>query len=197
MTSSSSNTAAESMSRPSLANSRSSRFSCHALWIIRSRVEAAIYADALRFISIDAEDVAAGAIVPPSKIAPCVETTMRHEKLEFRAAAVSRNPATGRLIKTYPHLAPAEIEDALARNAAAAKVWRDTSMEERVRCYERLALTLRDQSDLLACRATTEMGKTIRSARMEIDKCIVLLQWLIAHGPSILADEVVEAEDPD
>src|SRR5262249_11302525 len=92
---------------------------------------------------------------------------------------------------------PAEIEAALARNAAAAKVWRDTPMQERVRCHERLALTLRDQSDLLACRATSEMGKTIRSARMEIDKCSVLLQWLVASGPSILADEVVEAEDPD
>jgi succinate-semialdehyde dehydrogenase len=122
---------------------------------------------------------------------------MKHEKPEFRAAAVSRNPATGELIKTYPHLAPAEIEDALAKNAAAAKVWRDTSMEERVRCYERLALTLRDQSDLLASRATSEMGKTIKSARMEVEKCVALLRWLTVHGPSILADEPVEAEGLD
>jgi len=122
---------------------------------------------------------------------------MKHEKLELKAAAVSRNPSTGELIKAYPHLVPAEIEDALARNAAAAKVWRDTSMEERVRCYERLAQTLRDQSDLLARHVTSEMGKTIKSARMEIEKCVALLRWLTVHGPSILADERVEAEGLD
>src|SRR6516225_380847 len=167
MTSLSSNMAAASMSRPSLTNSPSSRFCCHAASIIRRRVKAAIYPDASRFTSIDAEDVAAGAIVHHSRLRElCVETMMKHEKPEFRAAAISRNPATGELIKTYPHLAPAEIEDALARNAAAAEVWRDTSMEERVTCYERLALTLRDQSDLLAGHATSEMGKTIKSARM-------------------------------
>jgi succinate-semialdehyde dehydrogenase len=122
---------------------------------------------------------------------------MKHEKLEFRSAAVSRNPATGELIRTYPHLASVEIEDALARNAIAAARWRDTSMEERVRCYQRLALTLRGQSDLLASRVTSEMGKTIKSARMEIEKCAVLLEWLTAHGPATLANESVEAEGSD
>jgi succinate-semialdehyde dehydrogenase len=122
---------------------------------------------------------------------------MKHEKLEFRAAAVSRNPATGELIGTYPHLAPAEIENTLARNAAAANAWRNTSMEERVRCYERLALTLHGQSDILASSATREMGKTIKAARMEIEKCVSLLQWLTVHGPAILADEPVEAEGLD
>jgi succinate-semialdehyde dehydrogenase len=117
---------------------------------------------------------------------------MKHEKLEPKAA-VSRNPATGELIGTYTYLTPGEVEGALARNAAAAEAWRNISMEERVRCYQRLALTLRDQLEVFAILATSEMGKTIKSARMEIEKCAALLHWLVAHGPSILADELVEA----
>ena len=117
---------------------------------------------------------------------------MKYEKLEPKAA-VSRNPATGELIGTYTYLTPGEVEGGLARNAAAAEAWRDISMEERVRCYQRLALTLRDQSEVFAILATSEMGKTIKSARMEIEKCAGLLHWVVAHGPSILADELVEA----
>jgi succinate-semialdehyde dehydrogenase len=122
---------------------------------------------------------------------------MKHEKVEIATGAVSRNPANGDLIATYPLLTPAGVEDTLARNASAAMAWRATPMEERVRCYERLAQTLRDTSEVLAITATSEMGKTIKEARAEIEKCATALNWLAARGPAMLADEPVESEGFD
>jgi succinate-semialdehyde dehydrogenase len=47
------------------------------------------------------------------------------------AHAVSRNPATGELIATYPFQTPVEVEDLLTTNAAAASMWRATPMARR------------------------------------------------------------------
>jgi acyl-CoA reductase-like NAD-dependent aldehyde dehydrogenase len=98
---------------------------------------------------------------------------------------------------TYPFLTPTEVGDRLARNAAAAMVWRATPMDEKIRCYQRLASTLRDTSAALAMTAASEMGKTSGEARGEIEKCASALSWLATHGPAALADEPVESEGSD
>jgi succinate-semialdehyde dehydrogenase len=101
------------------------------------------------------------------------------------------------LIKTYPYQTRQEIERTLAANAEAFKVWRNTPMTERVACYRRLAATLRSRSEPLAQLITSEMGKTIREARAEVEKCALALKWFAEHGPAFLADEPVEVENGD
>jgi succinate-semialdehyde dehydrogenase len=122
---------------------------------------------------------------------------MNTAAIDISSGAVSRNPTTGELIKTYRFLKPQEIESTLAANTTAFKVWRDTPMAERVACYRRLAATLRSRSDALALLATSEMGKTFRSSHAEVEKCAMALEWVAEHGPAILADESVEAEGTD
>ena len=56
-------------------------------------------------------------------------------------------------------------------------------------CYWRLAATLRERSEAIALLVTSEMGKTIGSARAEVEKCAATLEWLAEYGPAILADE--------
>lgn len=116
---------------------------------------------------------------------------------ELAAAAVSRNPSTGELIKTHSFQSLKDVEQTLAMNAQAFAIWRNTPMAERVHCYRRLAATLRERSEHLATLATTEMGKTIGSARAEVEKCASTLEWLAEHGPGILADEPVKGEGDD
>jgi succinate-semialdehyde dehydrogenase len=126
-----------------------------------------------------------------------LEILMNTVALDITSGAVSRNPTTGKLIKTYPYQTRQEIERTLAANAEAFKVWRDTSMTERVACYRRLAATLRSRSEPLAQLITSEMGKTIREARAEVEKCAAALEWFAEHGPAFLADEPVEVENGD
>ncbi len=42
--------------------------------------------------------------------------------------------------------------------------------------------------------ATSEMGKTIKESRGEIDKCVWVLEFYADHGDSFLADEVVNTD---
>lgn len=111
--------------------------------------------------------------------------------------AISRNPATGELIARYPFQSPADVERLLDANAAAFRLWRATPMTERVATYRRLAAVLRDRADALAALITAEMGKTMRAARAEVEKCAATIDWIAANGPAILADEPVAVDGDD
>ena len=114
---------------------------------------------------------------------------MSNSKPSAATAAISRNPATGELIETYPFQTAAEVEQTLASCAAAYTTWRRVGLAERLACYGRLAATLRDRSEPLARLITAEMGRTITLARYEVEKCAGAIEWFAEHGPAILADE--------
>ena len=109
----------------------------------------------------------------------------------------SRNPATGALIRTYPLQTGEEIDHVLGASAAAYATWRAQPVEERVSCFRRLAGTLRSRSETLAGMITAEMGKTLREARAEVEKTAAALDWLVEHGPAILADEPAPTDGDD
>jgi succinate-semialdehyde dehydrogenase len=113
------------------------------------------------------------------------------------AFATSRNPATGDLIATYPFQTQSEVEQLLDVNAAAFRLWRATPMRERVTAYRRLSAILRERSEIIAGLITAEMGKTLVSARAEVEKCAATIDWIADNGPAILADEPVNVEGDD
>jgi succinate-semialdehyde dehydrogenase len=122
---------------------------------------------------------------------------MADKNMKTAAGAISRNPANGELIATYPRQTPDEVERTLADGATAYEKWRASRMADRRGCYRRLAATLRERSEAIALLITSEMGKTIRSARAEVEKCAAALEWLAEHGPAILADEPVATDGSD
>ena len=111
--------------------------------------------------------------------------------------AVSRNPATNELIATYAGQTAQQIEQLLEQNAAAFRIWRATPLRERVAAYRRLAVVLRQRSDNLSALISAEMGKTLKAARAEVEKCAVTLEWLAENGPAVLADEPVAVDNDD
>lgn len=113
------------------------------------------------------------------------------------AFATSRNPATGELIATYPFQTQSEVEQLLDVNAAAFRLWRATPMRERVTTYRRLSAILRERSENIAALITAEMGKTLVSARAEVEKCAATIDWIADNGPAILADEPVNVDGDD
>ncbi|WP_414448649.1 NAD-dependent succinate-semialdehyde dehydrogenase [Burkholderia sp. 22PA0099] len=113
------------------------------------------------------------------------------------AVAVSRNPATGEWIESYPFQTPSDVERILDESAAAFRLWRATPMRERVAAYGRLAAELRGRTDTLAALITAEMGKTLAAAHAEIEKCASTLDWIAQNGPAILADEPVDVDGDD
>jgi len=123
--------------------------------------------------------------------------TLTNPAAIYATEAVSRNPATDALIARYPYQDAEEVETVLQSSASAYRLWRDTPMAQRVTTYRRLAATLRESSETLAMLITAEMGKPIKAARAEVEKCAVTIEWIADNGPAILADEPVSAEGDD
>ncbi|WP_322044632.1 aldehyde dehydrogenase family protein [Paraburkholderia sp. J67] len=101
--------------------------------------------------------------------------------------AVSRNPANGEILATYAFDSAADVEAALARTAAAARVWRDTPIARRAAVLVQLAHVLRERKQAFATMIADEMGKPIVQARGEVEKCAALCEWYAEHGPAMLA----------
>lgn len=122
---------------------------------------------------------------------------MTNSRPQAAAGAVSRNPADGLFIQNYPFDSADQVETTLSAGRSAFRIWRDTSMAERVAAYQRLATVLRAQADTLAALITAEMGKPIGAARAEVEKCAATIEWVAENGPAILADEPVTVDGDD
>ncbi len=99
----------------------------------------------------------------------------------------SMNPATGETIAEYEPYASEEVDRRLLRAVGAAARWSLSPFGERAALLRALAATLRDRRDPLATLAVLEMGKPIRQAEAEVEKCAWVCDWAAAHGEALLA----------
>ena len=79
-------------------------------------------------------------------------------------AIATTSPVTGEVPRTFDELTPQELEDKLARAAAAAATYRLTSVEERARWLQHAADRLEKEVESVSGMITTEMGKTVATA---------------------------------
>jgi succinate-semialdehyde dehydrogenase/glutarate-semialdehyde dehydrogenase len=109
-------------------------------------------------------------------------------------AIATINPATGETLKTYEPLTDEALEEKIARAAAAWAEYRLTSSEQRAGWLRSAADVLADDADAVAELMTTEMGKTLASAKAEVAKCGKALRWYAEHGPAMLEPVPCDAE---
>jgi succinate-semialdehyde dehydrogenase/glutarate-semialdehyde dehydrogenase len=107
----------------------------------------------------------------------------------------SINPATGEVVAEFPAHTPDDVEQRIARAAAAAIRWRATPVAERARMVGRLGELLDSEKDRLGRMMTIEMGKPIRAAVEEAAKCALACRYYAEHGPAIVADQPVDDQD--
>jgi succinate-semialdehyde dehydrogenase / glutarate-semialdehyde dehydrogenase len=108
-------------------------------------------------------------------------------------AIATVNPATGETLKTYEPLTDEALEDKLARAATAWASYRHTPAEQRAGWLRAAADVLDADADTVAELMTTEMGKTLASAKAEVAKCAKALRWYAEHGPAMLEPERKDA----
>ncbi|MEH3158788.1 MAG: NAD-dependent succinate-semialdehyde dehydrogenase [Sphingomonas taxi] len=99
----------------------------------------------------------------------------------------SIDPATGKPCASIPELTAAEVEEKVARAAAAYRDWRTTPVEERAALLEAIAEQFDVHKRELAEIATREMGKTMTSAIAEVEKCAAAFRHYAQEGPAMLA----------
>jgi succinate-semialdehyde dehydrogenase/glutarate-semialdehyde dehydrogenase len=108
-------------------------------------------------------------------------------------AIATINPATGETLKTYEPLSEEALEEKIARAAAAWASYRLTTPEQRVGWLRAAADVLDADTDSVAELMTTEMGKTLASAKAEAGKCAKALRYYADHGPRFLEPEPRDA----
>jgi len=115
--------------------------------------------------------------------------------ISSKTHAISTNPATGEQIGHYPFASDAELENSLARAAASFSVWKRKTIDERAQLIIALGKTLREDANAIAQRISQEMGKPIKQALGEVEKCAQLCDWYAAQGPAMLAAEPTLVEN--
>jgi succinate-semialdehyde dehydrogenase/glutarate-semialdehyde dehydrogenase len=110
-------------------------------------------------------------------------------------AIATINPATGQVLKTFDPLPPAEIEARLAASVTGFATLRRTSFGQRAEWLRSAADLLDKEQVEVATMMTTEMGKTLASARAEATKCAAGMRFFAAHAERFLADEEIDPSD--
>ena len=106
----------------------------------------------------------------------------------------SRNPATGEAVQLYRTHDAEELERRIATSFAAWASWRETGLDERGALLLRVADMLEAEKVALGRLMTLEMGKPIRAAVAEAEKCAWACRYYAENGPRFLADEHAETE---
>src|ERR1051326_5001489 len=106
----------------------------------------------------------------------------------------SVNPATNETLATFEPFSHYEIETRLDRAVAAFHVNRARSFDERARLMRRTADCLEQRKAEYGKLLTLEMGKPIKAALAEVEKCALTCRYYADPAASYLADEPVKTE---
>ena len=107
-------------------------------------------------------------------------------------AIATVNPATGDVVKTFEPLSTEQIEQKLQLAASAFQTHRWTPFAERAKKMIRVAEILEQETDECARLMTLEMGKPLKAAVAEAQKCATGCRYYAENAEKFLTDETVE-----
>ena len=109
-------------------------------------------------------------------------------------AIQTRNPATGEVLKTFEPHSDVEVDLRIAKSVIAHNEIRLWNLDKRAKHMRKVAQILRDEAETLGQLATTEMGKTLKAAIAEVNKCAVGTDYYADTAADHLADDIVKTD---
>jgi len=106
----------------------------------------------------------------------------------------SLNPTTDQIIQTYASWDSSHLEHALEKTQRAQQAWTQTPFSQRAAVLRNAAMQLRAQRDQYATLITQEMGKPLREARAEVEKCTTVCDYYALHGEEFMRAEPVASD---
>jgi succinate-semialdehyde dehydrogenase/glutarate-semialdehyde dehydrogenase len=104
----------------------------------------------------------------------------------------SINPATGETMATFDFLTEPQLEEKLQLAADTFRNYRRTGFAERTQMMMRAAEILEHEKQEFARVMTLEMGKPIKAAAQEAEKCALVCRYYAENAEKHLADDLVE-----
>lgn len=104
------------------------------------------------------------------------------------------NPTTGELIKAFDALADAELEHKLELAKQTFAQYRHTNFEQRSQWLTAAAQLLDVEKEAFGKIMTLEMGKPLKAAIAEVEKCALVCRFYADHAAEFLADVPVQTD---
>jgi acyl-CoA reductase-like NAD-dependent aldehyde dehydrogenase len=103
------------------------------------------------------------------------------------------NPSTGEVIQEYENITKDEIINKTKKAKEAFYEWKK-DYNKRVGFLYAFADAFKKDKENLARTATMEMGKAIKEARAEVEKCALAIEYFADNGKIFLTDELINTE---
>jgi acyl-CoA reductase-like NAD-dependent aldehyde dehydrogenase len=103
------------------------------------------------------------------------------------------NPATEQVINRYQIMTKEQINDKVKKARNTFQDWK-RDIERRTDFLYAFVKELRKNKEHLAKTATQEMGKAIKEARSEVEKCAWAIEYYADHGKIFLTGEVINTD---
>lgn len=104
------------------------------------------------------------------------------------------NPATGKVIAKYQNMTDDQIREKVSDARLAFQSWKNLDIGERCSITRNLGRVMRKNKDAYAKLITEEMGKPIRQAVAEVEKCAWLCDYYSETAEAFLHDELIPTE---
>lgn len=104
------------------------------------------------------------------------------------------NPANEKELKTYQLLSDEEVSQKLFKADKVQKQWKNTTFKQRSDLLMKTAQLLKKRAGEYAKTITAEMGKTIASAKSEVEKCAWVCEYYASHGAEMLNNQEVQTD---
>ena len=104
------------------------------------------------------------------------------------AELITINPTTEKILNKYTIMTKENVSTVVKKARDAYKEWRK-DFDKRIDSLYHVANELRKNKENLSRTATNEMGKAIKEARAEIDKCVWAIEYFADNGKNFIHDE--------
>src|ERR687898_94611 len=104
------------------------------------------------------------------------------------------NPATGKVIAKYQNMTDDHIREKVKNARSALKGWKNLDIGERCSLTRNLGRIMRRNKGEYAKLITEEMGKPVRQATAEVEKCAWLCDYYSETAEAFLRDELIPTE---
>ena len=104
------------------------------------------------------------------------------------------NPATEEIVKTFEQISGEEIENQIEKSYEAFLSWRLTSFTFRQKLMNNAADILRSEKERFAKTMTLEMGKPVKQAIAEAEKCALVCNYYADNAEKILSEEIISTD---
>jgi succinate-semialdehyde dehydrogenase/glutarate-semialdehyde dehydrogenase len=104
------------------------------------------------------------------------------------------NPATGKLIQSYNEMSDTHVSQIIDECQKAFQTWRTVDFSTRAHGIKKIASLLRERKNDYAKLMTEEMGKPIKQAIAEIEKCALTCDHYADHAENYLKSRIIPTE---